>query len=636
MRSRRAVFLMFMDIIAINISCLLAIYINFDRWNPIFEKKELVVRYMVVITIIKIITFGFFKLYNSLWEYASIDEMIEVVAAVITANILSVIFLTFANIGLPRSIYVIAPMMEVLLVGGSRFFYRIFRRIKHGMTSIDNYKRVLIIGAGAAGVMALKELRNHDNLRSKPIAFIDDNPNKKGKHINGVPVLGNRKDISKICKKYNIDEIIIAMPSAKSDDRKSILNECKNTKCKTRILPGVYELIDGNKDGFKIRDVQIEDLLGRDEIKLDLEGLSSFISGKRVLVTGGGGSIGSELCRQIAKFRPSELMILEIYENNAYDIQNELLKRYKDLNLTVFIASIRDKKRMEEIFDEKKPHIVFHAAAHKHVPLMESNPKAAIKNNVFGTLNVVQAADKYGVNRFVMISTDKAVNPTNVMGATKRVCEMIIQTYNAISKTEYVAVRFGNVLGSNGSVIPLFKRQITEGGPVTVTDERIIRYFMTIPEACQLVLQSGSMAKGGEIFILDMGEPVKIIDLARDLITLSGLEPDIDIKIEITGLRPGEKLFEELLLNTEIMEKTSHDKIYIEEPMEFKHDKMMEFIDELKYAIKTNNSMNIKKVLSDIVPTYIPYNPTINLEDSLALEEINMGLDEVAVNIDSN
>lgn len=635
MKNRRAVFLMFMDIIAVNISYVLAYYIKFDKLTPVLEKKELLIKYMIIITMIKIMTFGFFKLYKSLWEYASIDEMIEVVGATIAANALSIVFLIFVNAEVPRTIYIITPMMDMALVGGTRFFYRIFRRIKYGMTSIGDGKRVLIIGAGAAGVMVLKELRNHDSLRSKPVAFVDDNPKKKGKNINGVAVVGNRKDIVKICKKYNIDEIIIAMPSAKAEDRKDILNECKNTKCKTRILPGVYELIDGKLDGTKIRDVQIEDLLGRDEVKLDLEGLSSFISGKRVLVTGGGGSIGSELCRQIAKFKPSELMILEIYENNAYDIQNELLKRYKDLNLTVFIASIRDKNRIEEIFNEKRPHIVFHAAAHKHVPLMENNPKAAIKNNVFGTLNVVQAADKYGVNRFVMISTDKAVNPTNVMGATKRVCEMIIQTYNAISKTEYVAVRFGNVLGSNGSVIPLFKRQIAEGGPVTVTDEKIIRYFMTIPEACQLVLQSGSMAKGGEIFVLDMGEPVKIIDLARDLITLSGLEPDIDIKIEITGLRPGEKLFEELLLNTEVMEKTSHDKIYIEEPMKFEYNKMMSYITELEYVIKENNPMEIKEILSKIVPTYIPYNPTSRSRDiDSAVEEINLGLDEAAVTIE--
>lgn len=628
MKNRRALFLILTDIIAINISYILAFYIKLERFTYILEEKQLFIRYMIVITIIKIFTFAAFNLYKSLWEYASIDELIEVVAATIVANGFSILFLIFVNAEVPRSIYLTTPIMDMALVGGSRFFCRIFRRIKCDITSAGDGKKVLIIGAGAAGVMVLKELRNHDNLRSKSIAFIDDSPKKKDKIINGIPVLGNRKDIVKVCKKYNIDEIIIAMPSAKADDRKEILNECKKTKCKTRILPGVYELIDGKLDGTKIRDVQIEDLLGRDVVKLDLEGLSSFITGKRVLVTGGGGSIGSELCRQIAKFKPSELMILDIYENNAYDIQNELLRRYKDLNLTVFIASVRDKTRIEEIFSEKKPNIVFHAAAHKHVPLMENNPKAAIKNNIFGTLNVVQAADKFGVNRFVMISTDKAVNPTNIMGATKRVCEMIIQTYNSISKTEYVAVRFGNVLGSNGSVIPLFKKQIAEGGPVTVTDERIIRYFMTIPEACQLVLQSGAIAKGGEIFILDMGEPVKIIDLAKDLITLSGFEPDIDIKIEITGLRPGEKLYEELLLNTEVMEKTVHDKIYIEEPIRFDYKKMMNYMAELEYAIKGNDTDEVKKALSLIVPTYTPYG--FNIED----KAVDLGLREVAATVD--
>lgn len=598
---------MFTDIIAVNISYILAFYIKFDKLTNILDNKVLLLKYLFIITIIKLITFSYFKLYKGVWEFASIDELIEVVGATIVANVLSVVFLIFVNAELPRTIYLLTPMIDMIFVGGSRFFYRIFRRVKYVILGLGDTKKVLIVGAGAAGVMVLKELRNHDNMRSRSIFFIDDNPNKLGKNINRVPVVGNRKDIVKICKNYDIDEIIIAMPSVKMENRRDILNECKKTNCRTRILPGVYELIDGKVDVKKIRDVQIEDLLGRDEIRLDLEGLSAFIGGKRVLVTGGGGSIGSELCRQIAKFNPKELMILDIYENNAYDIQNELLKRHKDLNLTVFIASIRDKVRIDEIFEKKKPEIVFHAAAHKHVPLMEDNPKAAIKNNIFGTLNVVQAADNHEVKRFVMISTDKAVNPTNVMGATKRVCEMIVQTYNSISKTEFVAVRFGNVLGSNGSVIPLFKKQIAEGGPVTVTDERIIRYFMTIPEACQLVLQSGSMAKGGEIFILDMGEPVKIMDLATDLIRLSGFEPNVDIMIEITGLRPGEKLYEELLLNQDVMAKTSHDKIFIEEPMEFDYRELMNHINKLSYTIDGSNTTLIKRALADIVPTYKPY-----------------------------
>lgn len=627
MKHRRMILLLLTDIIAINISYAVAFFIRFDSIIPFVKDGDNIIKYIIIVTTIKIMTFSFFKLYKSLWEYASIDEMIEVVVATLAANALVILALIFMNAEIPRSIYITTPIIDMALIGGSRFVYRIFRRIKYGITSNGDAKRVLIIGAGAAGVMVLKELRNHDGLRSKPIAFIDDNIKKLGKSINGIPVMGKRDDIVKICNRYNIDEIIIAMPSASGEEKKQILNECKKTNCKTRTLPGIYELIDGKIDFTKIRDVQIEDLLGRDEVKLDLDGLSSFISDKRILVTGGGGSIGSELCRQIAKFKPSELIILEIYENNAYDIQNELIKRYKNLNLTVIIASVRDRNHIDEIFKEKRPHIVFHAAAHKHVPLMENNPKAAIKNNVFGTLNVVQAADKCEVDRFVMISTDKAVNPTNVMGATKRVCEMVVQTYNSISKTEYVAVRFGNVLGSNGSVIPLFKKQIAEGGPVTVTDKKVIRYFMTIPEACQLVLQSGSMASGGEIFILDMGEPVKIIDLAKDLIKLSGLRPEIDIPIVITGLRPGEKLYEEILLNPKEMTKTDHDKIYIEQPIEFTYHELQHKLALLEQSIKSIKASDIKDTLAYVVPTYHPCDlikeedlDLVNKESAFALD----------------
>lgn len=620
MKKGRTIFLILFDIFILNTSYFLAFYGRFDSKIPsgIIEKY---LSHMVIVTMVKLIIFYMFRLYNSIWEYASIDELMEIGFAVFFANIVTTGYWTMVNADFPRSIFLMVPVIDAFLIGGIRFSFRASKRLSVGFHNNDRKNRVIIIGAGAAGVMVLKELRNHKGLHSNPIGFIDDDLKKKGNKINGISVVGNRKDIVKVCNKYNIDEIIIAMPSVNSEDRRDILNECKKTKCKTRILPGVYEFIDGKADATKIRDVQIEDLLGRDEIKLDLEGLSSFISGKRILVTGGGGSIGSELCRQIAKFNPGELMIIDIYENNAYDIQNELLKKHKNLNLTVFIASIRDKNRIDEILNKKRPHIVFHAAAHKHVPLMENNPTAAIKNNIFGTLNIVQAADKYGVNRFVMISTDKAVNPTNVMGATKRICEMIIQTYNGISKTEYVAVRFGNVLGSNGSVIPLFKRQIAEGGPVTVTDERVIRYFMTIPEACQLVLQAGTIASGGEIFILDMGEPVKIIDLARDLITLSGLEPDVDIKIEITGLRPGEKLYEEILLNKQEMTKTKFDKIYIERPMKFNYRQLEIQLELLKDTLVEPDNRKIKEALANIVPTYNPYrsNMPIGIEEELSL-----------------
>ena len=410
-----------------------------------------------------------------------------------------------------------------------------------------------------------------------------------------------------IAEKMNIDEIIIAIPSVSKKEIGSIVEICKKTKCKLKILPGIYEIIDGQVSIKKIRDVQIEDLLGRDEVKLNIDEISSYIEGKSILVTGGGGSIGSELCRQIARFKPRKLAIFDIYENNAYDIQNELLRRYKDLNLDVIIGSIRDKKRINEIIEKEKPDVIFHAAAHKHVPLMENNPREAIKNNVFGTLNLAQAADRYGVKRFVMISTDKAVNPTNVMGATKRICEMIVQSMNEISKTEFVAVRFGNVLGSNGSVIPLFKKQIEEGGPVTVTHPDVVRYFMTIPEAAQLVIQAGAMANGGEIFILDMGEPVKIIDLAKDLIRFSGFEPNVDIPIKITGLRPGEKLFEELLLDEEGIKATKHDKIYIGKPTYIDYKLLLKSINELGNVAENGEDKDVKGYLKSIVPSYTEY-----------------------------
>ena len=411
----------------------------------------------------------------------------------------------------------------------------------------------MIIGAGEAGVLVIKEYKNHPQLNSKPVALIDDDEYKQGRVIMGVPVVGKRDDILAQVEKLKIDEIILAMPSASKKDISSIVDICKKTKAKLKILPGVYELIDGKVTIKNIRDVQIEDLLGREEIKTDINAISSYIKDKVILVTGGGGSIGSELCRQIANIKPRKLVIIEIYENSAYDIQNELLRRNKDLNLKIYIASIVDRDIMFDLFNIERPDVVFHAAAHKHVPLMEDSPKESIKNNVFGTLNLVHAADKYGVKKFVMISTDKAVNPTNIMGASKRICEMIIQSVNPVSKTDFVAVRFGNVLGSNGSVIPLFKKQIEEGGPVTVTHKDVIRYFMTIPEAVSLVIQAGAIVKGGEIFVLDMGKPVKILDLAEDLIRLSGFEPYKDIQIEIIGLRPGEKLYEELFLRKKML-----------------------------------------------------------------------------------
>ncbi len=606
MKNKKLFLFLFLDIISISLSYYLALLLRFEIG---FTNLYLQFYFdnVIPVTLIKLGIFYFFNLYKSLWEYASIDELLEVLVGVTMANIAMVGYFFITKQTLSRSLFLIIDIMELITIGGTRFLYRIIRRYSRRLKSRDTSTRTMIIGAGSAGVMILKELRNHDALNAIPIAFIDDDFKKHGSYINGVPVVGGRNYIDWAVNKYDIDEIIIALPSASTAHKKEILNICKDTRAKTRILPGMYELIGGEVSISQIRDVQIEDLLGRDEVKLDIEGLSDFIESKVIMVTGGGGSIGSELCRQIARFKPKELVIIDIYENNLYDIQLELLHTHKDLNLNPIIASVRDKSRIDEIVKNTKPHIIFHAAAHKHVPLMENNPKAAIKNNVLGTLNVVQAADKHNVEKFVLISTDKAVNPTNVMGATKRFAEIIIQTYNSISKTDYVAVRFGNVLGSNGSVIPLFKKQIAEGGPVTVTDERIIRFFMTIPEACNLVLEAGAMARGGEIFVLDMGEPVRIMDLARDLIRLSGFEPDVDIPIEITGLRPGEKLYEEILIDKDNMLKTKNNKIYIEKSKEFHHDILMMNIDRIIKSIENDSIMDIKHNLARIIPSYTPY-----------------------------
>lgn len=620
----RKLYLIILDIVLINIAFYIALYLRFEG---VIEEQYLQVylQNAIAITIIKVIVLDYFKLYKSLWEYASIEELAKIVIAAIVSNTAVISYLVIKQAHLPRSVYILTAMLDIFLIGGIRFSYRAFRKVKRYDLSRNDEKRVMVIGAGDAGAMIIKELKNHTELNSKPVAIIDDDMKKEGQNINGVPILGQRYDILSISIKKKIDEIIIAMPSASKEIIREIVDECKRTKCKLKIVPGMYELIDGKVSIQKIRNVQIEDLLGRDEIKLNTDKISEYLMRKTILVTGGGGSIGSELCRQISKFNPSQLIILDIYENNAYDIQNELKRKYKDLNLEVVIASVRDKTRIEEIMSSFKPDVVFHAAAHKHVPLMEDNPSEAIKNNVFGTLNVAQASDKYGVKKFVMISTDKAVNPTNVMGATKRICEMIIQSMDKRSKTGFVAVRFGNVLGSNGSVIPLFKKQISEGGPITVTHPDIIRYFMTIPEASQLVIEAGAMAHGGEIFVLDMGEPVRIIDLAKDLIKLSGFEPEKDIPIEITGLRPGEKLYEELLLDEEGVESTAHKKIFIGKPIHLDYKFLQKSIDKLKIIIENPDHDEIRKNLVQIVPTYKP--------DKMYIEEMIEDdiLDEISV-----
>ncbi len=613
----RAKLLVLLDVVLINTSIVFAYMLRFDGnfKNIPHEMQNNILYIFAVATAVKIVSFALFKLYSSLWRYAGIYEMLNIVGAAFIGNVvmMSYIFIdralaardiVFVKATVPAGIFIITFFIDIFLIGGSRFAYRIFRRLVKGeVIRLKNSKRVLIIGGGNAGAIIIRELKMHPELNSIPVAIIDEDMYKMGKEINGVPIIGSNKDIVDVIVRKKIDEVIIALPSASNRVINEIYGECSKTDCKVKILPSVVQLIDETVVMQKVRDVNIEDLLGREPVNLDIGGISSYIAGQVVLVTGGGGSIGSELCRQIASFKPKQLIILDNYENNAYDIQNELLFQYPDLNLSTLIANIREKHRIDSIFKKYRPNVVFHAAAHKHVPLMEANPTEAIKNNVFGTLNVAECADKFGVKRFVLISTDKAVNPTNIMGATKRIAEMIVQAVNKHSSTEFVAVRFGNVLGSNGSVIPLFKRQIEQGGPVTVTHAEVTRFFMTIPEAVQLVIQAGAMAKGGEIFVLDMGQPVKIYDLARNLIKLSGFEPDIDIKIEFTGLRPGEKLYEELLMDEEGLKSTANDKIFVAKPVFTDLAMLKREIDRLKEIIMTDADAAMNYVQM-IVPTY--------------------------------
>ena len=473
-------------------------------------------------------------------------------------------------------------------------------------TKNTDISRVLIIGAGCAGEMVVKELEKNPQLNKKAVAIIDDDITRIGDQVSGVDIVGTRNSILKIVKLYKIDEIIFSIANISKKGKKEIIDICKNTNCKIKTIPGIYEIIDGKVDIKQVRDVDIEDLLGREPIEVDFNLMGSYIQDSTILVTGAGGSIGSELCRQIANIRPKKLIMLDNYENNLYSIQQELIRKYGDsIKMIAVVASIREQKRIEKIFDKYRPEVVFHAAAHKHVPLMENSPGEAIKNNIFGTLNVAMLSSKYNVKRFLLISTDKAVNPTNVMGATKRAAEMIIQSLNEESKTEFVAVRFGNVLGSNGSVIPLFKKQIEEGGPVTVTHPKIIRYFMTIEEAVGLVIQAGGMAKGGEIFVLDMGEPVKILDLAKNLIRLSGFEPDVDIKIVFTGLRPGEKLYEELLMSEEGLLDTKHKKIFIGRPIDFDKNDLQKYLIELRNIVLEEDDELMEQAMKNLVPTFI-------------------------------
>lgn len=545
------------------------------------------------------------KCYSSLWRYAGEEELVSIVGASLIYILPIFLFHKILNITYPLLFYIVNTIIIIAFTGGFRLTYRTGRRIKLRTSSPEN-ARVLIVGGGSGGEMVITELKENPQLGKTPVGIIDDDENKKGRVIHRIKILGNTNQIPEIVEKYNIDEIILAMASVSNIRKKEIIEICKTTKCKLKTIPGIFEIIDGKIDIKKIRDVEIEDLLGRDQITVNLAEMSEYVNNKVVLVTGGGGSIGSELCRQIASFKPKHLIILDNYENNAYAIQQELIRKYGEyLNLSTIIASVREKVRMDEIFKEYLPELVFHAAAHKHVPLMENSPSEAIKNNIFGTKNVAELAHKYKAKRFVLISTDKAVNPTNIMGATKRAAEMIIQTMNEKSETEFVAVRFGNVLGSNGSVIPLFKKQIAEGGPVTITHPEIIRYFMTIPEAVQLVIQAGAMAKGGEIFVLDMGDPVKIVDLARNLISLSGFEPGVDIKVEYSGLRPGEKLYEELLMDEEGITKTDNKKIFIGKQIDVDDNKLDMHLTMLKNVVDNEQVDLIDSVMREFIPTYI-------------------------------
>lgn len=604
----RRFFLFLTDTFLLNACVYLSLIMRFDVGIVSIEPQYIsnYVGNVLPYTIMSLLIFWLFRLYHSLWQYASIAEVYRIAEACITVEVVH--FLSNKIVGnmLPRSCYFNAAIYLIIAICASRFMYRMIRTVLNKYRNIKTSNNVMIIGAGEATNVIMREIQNSSYLANSNIAcIIDDDRRKVGKYIRGVKVIGTRDKIKEAAKLYDIDEIIFAIPSASNEVKRDILNICKETDCTLKILPGVYQMVDGEINVNSIRNVDVLDLLGRDPIEVDIESIMGYVKDKVIMVTGGGGSIGSELCRQLVSHKPKQLIIFDIYENNAYDIQQELKINYPDANVVTLIGSIRNVSRLESVFAQYKPDIVYHAAAHKHVPLMEVSPDEAVKNNVVGTWNVARMADKYGVKKFVMISTDKAVNPTNVMGATKRICEMIVQTYNEISKTDFVAVRFGNVLGSNGSVIPLFKRQIEAGGPVTVTDPNIIRYFMTIPEAVSLVLQAGVYAKGGEIFILDMGEPVKIDDLAKNLIRLSGYTLGVNMEIKYTGLRPGEKLYEELLMKEEGLQETDNKLIHIGKPIEFDKENFFDNLEKLKEEAYSETG-NIRESLKKVVDTYHP------------------------------
>ncbi len=602
------------DILAVIAASALGLLLRFDfSYDSLIHTvggylwRDNVWRYTPINIVTTLVVFYLFHLYTSLWSYAGAPELSSAVIACLISSALQALGMFLLHFSMPRSYYFLYAMCLVALVVFSRFFYRIFRTFVQKRTEKARNINVMVIGAGDAGNTLIREMNTSRYIQKSVVCVIDDDKAKTGSYIQGVKVVGSREDIIECAARFEVDEIIIAMPAAPRSQLKAILDICKETKCELKTLPGIYQLVNGEVDVSQLRKVDVVDLLGREPIEVDLDSIMKYVTGKTILVTGGGGSIGSELCRQIATHKPKLLVIFDIYENSAYDIQQELKGKYPELNLKVLIGSVRNSHRVDDVFGTYHPDIVYHAAAHKHVPLMEESPNEAIKNNVLGTWKVAQASVDHGVEKFVMISTDKAVNPTNIMGASKRICEMIVQSYNHRGKTDFVAVRFGNVLGSNGSVIPLFKKQIEAGGPVTVTHPDIIRYFMTIPEAVSLVLQAGAYAKGGEIFVLDMGEPVKILDLAKNLIRLSGYVPGEDIEIKIIGLRPGEKLYEEMLMKEEGLQETANRLIHIGHPIEFDEEEFFRKLSRLSEEAREEH-IDVHAWIRDLVPTYHPQN----------------------------
>jgi len=624
----RVFMLMLLDMLFVNVSYILAILMRFEfSANAVGFDVQFATYFnnWLIFTAIRLVIYWVLGLYRSLWKYASVDELVKMVVSAALAQAASIVYISMTSQMLSRTVYCVEPLLEIFFVGGLRFIYRWLRNLKTPGTftlksdaegkilipGVDRDKHIMLVGCGDAGASMIKEIASHSESKQKIVVAVDDNPEKLHKKIAGVKIAGTRNDIPRLAEKYSVDEIFITIPTASKKALSEIIEICHQTKCHVKVMPALMDLINGKVSVSSLRDVQIEDLLGRDPIQVDLKEITGYLEDRIILVTGAGGSIGSELCRQISKYHPRRLVLFDIYENSLFDIQNELKAKYPNLDIEANIGSVRERERIDELFKKYKPHVIFHAAAHKHVPLMEGNPKEAVINNVLGTKNVIDMAEKYLAEHFILISTDKAVNPTNVMGATKRICEMLMQEKAMHCKsTTFAAVRFGNVLGSNGSVIPTFKKQIAAGGPVTVTHKDITRYFMTIPEAVQLVIQAGAMAAGGEIFILDMGEPVKIIDLAEKLIKLSGYTPYEDIDIKITGLRPGEKLYEELLLAEEGIKETNHNKIFIGHPIAIT-PALLDLLNEpgllqsTVYGLRNKNDEDVRQWISTMVPNYV-------------------------------